>query len=173
MRLFHGRNKSYINIQHQSFTYTNIRGFSYLSGKTMTSGKKLVGLTNSQGWETGIRRTFTIAPADAWETLFTQPVLGYWLDSNAGLPFEKSDTYTTSSGITIRVTSVTTGKVIRIKWQQAPDTDASTLQIRVIPAREKTVIAFHHEWLKNEEERIKMNDYWKGVLDKIEAYLQR
>ncbi len=139
----------------------------------MTSGKKPVGLTDSQGWETGIRRTFSITPESAWEMLFTQPILGYWLDSDAGLPFEKNDTYTTSSGITIRVTSVTTGKVIRMKWQQAPGTDSSTLQIRVIPAKEKTIIAFHHEWLKNEEERIKMNDYWKRILDKIETALQQ
>lgn len=139
----------------------------------MTSGKKPVGLTDSQGWETGIRRTFAITPAAAWEMLFTQPVLGYWLDSSASLPFEKNDTCTNSSGITIRVTSVTTGKVIRMKWQEAPGTDASTLQIRVIPAKEKTVIAFHHEWLKNEKEKIKMNNYWKGVLDKIEIHLQK
>ncbi|HEY8960320.1 SRPBCC domain-containing protein [Chitinophaga sp.] len=139
----------------------------------MTSGKKPVGLTDSQGWETGIRRTLAINPADAWEMLFTQPVLGYWLDGSASLPFEKNDTYTTASGITIRVASVTTGKVIRMKWQEAPGTDSSTLQIRVIPAKEKTVIAFHHEWLKDEKERIKMNDYWKGVLDKIETYLQK
>lgn len=133
----------------------------------MTSGKKPVGLTTSQGWETGIRRTFAITPGEAWEMLFTQPILGSWLDSNADIPFEKSNSYTTRSGITIQVTSVTTGKVIRMKWQQAPDTNTSTLQIRVIPSKEKTIIAFHHEWLKDGEERLKMNDYWKRVLDKI------
>lgn len=139
----------------------------------MTSGKKPVGLTDSRGWETGIRRTFSITPESAWKMLFTQPILGYWLDNDADLPFEKNDAYTTNSGITIRVTSVTTCKVIRMKWQQAPGTDSSTLQIRVIPAKEKTIIAFHHEWLKNEEERIKMNGYWKRVLDKIETALQQ
>jgi hypothetical protein len=133
----------------------------------MISGKKPVGLTTSQGWETGIRRTFAITPGEAWEMLFTQPILGQWLDSNADIPFQKNDAYTTRSGITIQVTSVTTGKVIRMKWQQAPDTDTSTLQIRVIPAKEKTIIAFHHEWLKDGAERLKMNDYWKRVLDKI------
>ena len=133
----------------------------------MTSGKKPVGLTTSQGWETGIRRTFAITPMEAWEKLFTQPILGLWLDNNANIPFEKGDSYTTRSGITIHVSSVTTGKVIRMKWQQAPGTNTSTLQIRVIPAKEKTVIAFHHEWLKDGEERLKMNDYWKKVLDKI------
>lgn len=133
----------------------------------MSSGKKPVGLTTSQGWETGIRRTFAISPAKAWEMLFTQPILGLWLDSNADIPFEKNDTYTTLSGITIQVTSVTTGKIIRMKWQQGSGNHASTVQIRAIPAKEKTIIAFHHERLKDGEERLKMNGYWKKVLDKI------
>lgn len=123
--------------------------------------------TASQGWETGIRRTFDITPDQAWELLFTPPILGAWLDDKANIPFQKGDTYTTISGITIRVSSVTTGKVIRMKWQQAPNTDASTLQIRVIPAKGKTTIAFHHEWLKDATEKAGMNTFWKNVLDKI------
>ncbi len=64
--------------------------------------------TISHGWETGIRRTFDITPDRAWELLFTPPILGAWLDNKANISFQKGDTYTTTSGITIRVSSVTT-----------------------------------------------------------------
>jgi hypothetical protein len=133
----------------------------------MTSAKIPAGPTASQGWETGIRRTFDITPDQAWELLFTQPVLGTWLDDKADIAFEKGDRYTTSSRITIHVTSVTTGKVIRMKWQQAPDTHTSTLQIRVIPVKGKTTIAFHQEWLKDAKEKTDRNIAWKKVLDTI------
>ncbi|SEW31776.1 Activator of Hsp90 ATPase homolog 1-like protein [Chitinophaga arvensicola] len=154
-----------------SFYICQYLGFSYLSIKNMTSGKIAIGPTASQGWETGIRRTFNVAPDQAWELVFTQPILGAWLDNKADIAFEKGDTYTTASGITIHVTSVTTGKVIRMKWQQAPDTNISTLQIRVIPNKGKTTIAFHQEWLKDARERTDRNTAWKKVLDTIGEFI--
>lgn len=138
----------------------------------MTTEKNPVGHTTSQGWEIGIRRTFSMEPHEAWELLFTQPLLGSWLDDKANLPFEKGNTYTTKAGVTISVSSVTTGKVIRMKWQQPGDPQTSTLQIRIIPGKEKTTISFHHEWLKNEEERALMKGYWSHVLDEISRQLK-
>lgn len=125
------------------------------------------GHTASQGWEIGVRRTFPLTPDTAWETLFSQPVLGIWLDNKADIAFQKNDTYTTGSGITITVISVTEVKVIRMKWQQKGQATASTLQIRVIPAKDKTTISFHHEWLANGQERETMKTYWTQVLDEI------
>nr|WP_295867286.1 SRPBCC domain-containing protein [uncultured Chitinophaga sp.] len=133
----------------------------------MSTRGNITGHTASQGWEIGVRRTFALSPAAAWETLFSQPVLGVWLDNKADIAFQKGDTYTTASGITVTVTSVTDIKVIRMKWQQKGQTDASTLQIRVIPAKDKTTISFHHEWLANGTERETMKTYWTQVLDAI------
>ncbi|MBC9930635.1 SRPBCC domain-containing protein [Chitinophaga qingshengii] len=133
----------------------------------MTYDKNTLGHTTSQGWEMGVRRTFALTPEAAWETLFTQPILGIWLDKAAHIAFQKNDTYTTASGITITVTSVTTVKVIRMKWQQQGQPNASTLQIRVIPAKDKTTISFHHEWLTGQAEREAMKTYWTRVLDAI------
>lgn len=133
----------------------------------MSTPGNITGHTASQGWEIGVRRTFALSPAAAWETLFSQPVLGVWLDNKADIAFQKGDTYTTASGITVTVTSVTDIKVIRMKWQQKGQTDASTLQIRVIPSKDKTTISFHHEWLANGTERETMKTYWTQVLDAI------
>ncbi|RBL92520.1 SRPBCC domain-containing protein [Chitinophaga flava] len=133
----------------------------------MTTPNSAVGNTSSQGWETGVRRTFSLTPAQAWTILFSQPVLGAWLDNKALLTFQPGDTYTTTAGITITVTSVTEVKVIRMKWQHKGQTNTSTLQIRVIPAKEKTTISFHHEWLANSQEREEMKIYWSHVLDEI------
>lgn len=138
----------------------------------MTTTKNPAGRTTSQGWEIGIRRTFSIESHQAWELLFTQPLLSSWLDDKADLPFEKGNSYTTQTGITIMVSSVTTGKVIRIKWQQPGDPQTSTLQIRIIPGKGKTTISFHHEWLKNEQEREWMKGYWSHVLDEINRQLK-
>ncbi|MBO9730630.1 MAG: SRPBCC domain-containing protein [Chitinophaga sp.] len=133
----------------------------------MASQKTPVGLTSSQGWEMGIRRTFPISIHQAWELLFTPPILGVWLDNNANIAFQKGDSYTTSNGIHITVTAVTTTKVIRMKWQRENEPTASILQIRVIPVKEKTTVSFHQEHLQNEADRERMKAYWENVLDKI------
>lgn len=139
----------------------------------MTSSKTPVGHTTSQGWEIGIRRTFPLSTHQAWELLFTQPLLAAWLDDKANIPFQKGDTYTTNTGITISVAAVTVARVIRMKWQRKDESSASTLQIRVIPAKEKTTISFHHEWLQNEADRTRMKAYWENVLDKIGESIAR
>ncbi len=138
----------------------------------MSTPEKTIGHTDSQGWEIGVRRTFALSPETAWETLFSQPILGIWLDNKANIAFQKGDTYTTASGVTVTVTSVTEVKVIRMKWQQKGQTDSSTLQIRVIPAKDKTTISFHHEWLANAGEREAMKTYWTHVLDEISNTLK-
>lgn len=138
----------------------------------MKNAKTPVGHTTSQGWEIGIRRTFPLSATQAWEMLFSQPVLASWLDNHVNISFQKNDSYTTKSGTTITVTSVTEVKVIRMKWQRSGRTDTSTLQIRVIPAKEKTTISFHHEWLADAAEREEMHQYWKNVLDAIEKEIK-
>ncbi|MCW3463426.1 SRPBCC domain-containing protein [Chitinophaga nivalis] len=133
--------------------------------------EKQTGHTATQGWEIGVRRTFPLSPDQAWELLFSQPVLGYWLDNKANLAFQKGDTYTTAAGITITVSSCTIPKVIRIKWHNPAEENTSTLQIRVIPAKEKATISFHHEWLKDATARVTMQAYWRQVLDQIDQLL--
>ncbi|NSL88385.1 hypothetical protein ECE50_016215 [Chitinophaga sp. Mgbs1] len=133
----------------------------------MKTSDKAVGHTSSQGWEIGVRRTFPLTADQAWEIIFTQPVLGVWLDNNAALSFRKDDTYTASNGVTITVTSVTDIKVIRMKWQEKNQPAPSTLQIRVIPAGQKTTISFHHERLTDNNDRIAKQQFWSHVLDQI------
>ncbi|HVI43245.1 MAG TPA: SRPBCC domain-containing protein [Chitinophaga sp.] len=133
----------------------------------MTNSGNPTGLTTSQGWEIGIRRTFPFSAEKAWETIFSQPVLASWLDDKVNIRFQKNDTYTAASGIAITVTSVTEAKVIRMKWQHENQSHASTLQIRVIPAKEKATISFHHEHLADGKEREEMKIHWENVLNKI------
>ncbi|WP_212002475.1 hypothetical protein [Chitinophaga sp. HK235] len=56
-----------------------------------------------------------IFSGQAWTILFSQPILGTWLDNKALPAFQPGDTYTTAAGITITVTRVTEVKVIRMK----------------------------------------------------------
>jgi uncharacterized protein YndB with AHSA1/START domain len=135
------------------------------------SENKPVGFSKSQGWEIGVRRTFPISTDQAWKLLMTQPGLGYWLGHGVEPNFKKGVTYETTEKTTGEIRSYAEGNLIRIRWQPRDWDFASTLQIRVLPAKTGATISFHHEKLENGEQREKMRLHWSAVLDKLEALL--
>jgi uncharacterized protein YndB with AHSA1/START domain len=131
-----------------------------------------VGKTKTQGWEIGVRRTFPVKANKAWELLMTQPGLGYWLGHGVTLTFKKGDTFETDEGTTGEIRSYSEGSLIRLRWQPPEWDFASTLQIRVTPAKTGATISFHHEKLENREQRVAMREHWSEVLDKIGSLIK-
>lgn len=126
-----------------------------------------VGLTKSQGWEIGVRRTFPMSAEKAWKLLMTPPGLGYWLGNGVGPAFQPGDAYTTQEGTTGFIRSYAEGSLIRLRWQPPGWDVASTLQIRVAPARTGATISIHHEKLQSAEQRDAMRLHWSDVLDRL------
>ena len=126
-----------------------------------------VGFSKSQGWEIGLRRTFPVSAEQAWTMLMTQPGLGYWLGHGVEQSFKKGDAYTTQEGTTGFVRSYTEGSLIRIRWQPPNWDFASTLQIRVSPAKTGATISIHHEKLQNADQREAMRQHWNDVMEKL------
>ncbi|MCC7206353.1 MAG: SRPBCC domain-containing protein [Anaerolineae bacterium] len=126
-----------------------------------------VGLTKTQGWEIGVRRTFPVSVEKAWRALMTQPGLGYWLGHGVGPSFKPGDAYRTQEGTTGFIRSYAEGSLIRLRWQPPEWDFASTLQIRVAPARTGATISIHHEKLQSAEQREAMRQHWRDVLAKL------
>jgi uncharacterized protein YndB with AHSA1/START domain len=131
-----------------------------------------VGKTKTQGWEIGVQRTFPVATDEAWKILMTQPGLGYWLGHGVKLNFKKGETYKTDEGTTGEIRGYSEGSLIRMKWQPREWDFASTLQVRVMPARTGAKISFHHEKLENGDQREQMRRHWSGVMDKLGEVLK-
>jgi uncharacterized protein YndB with AHSA1/START domain len=129
-----------------------------------------VGKTKTQGWEVGVRRTFAINTHEAWTLLTTQPGLGDWLghgiDASA---FAKGQTFTTDEGTQGEIRSYTHGSLIRMRWQPATWDFASTLQLRVLPAKTGATISIHHEQMRTGEQREAMRQHWTAVMDRLAA----
>jgi hypothetical protein len=54
-------------------------------------------------------------------------------------------------------------------WQPYGWTRASTIQIRVLPKGDSTMIAFHQEHLPDAEAREQRREHFKNVLDALEV----
>jgi uncharacterized protein YndB with AHSA1/START domain len=132
-----------------------------------------IGNTKTQGWEVGVRRTLPVSAEKAWKLLMTQPGLGYWLGTGVELPFRKGDTFTTSEGTYGEIRSYNEGSLIRMRWQPREWDFESTLQIRVTPAKTGATISFHHERMRNGEQRAAMRQHWTETIDKLASLIAK
>lgn len=127
----------------------------------------LVGKTKTQGWEIGVSRTFPIKPDKAWKLMMTQPGLGYWMGTGISAEFKKGDTFKTKEGTEGEIRSYGEGDMVRMRWQPKSMDFASTLQVRVKPAKTGTTISFHHEKLETGDQREAMRLHWSSVMDNL------
>ena len=130
----------------------------------MHASQKTVGKTKHTGYQAGVRRTFAIPPDQVWDFLTSEAGLQLWVGEISNLNLEKGASYQTDDGTSGKIATVTPGGHIRLTWQPAGWSQSSTLQVRVIPNREKTTISFHQENLTGPEHRASMLEHWKAVL---------
>ena len=131
-----------------------------------------VGLSKDAGFQIGARRTLPIALEDAWQLLISKTGVEIWLGSVRELDFTKGEKYALDDGCTGEVRVFSPNSHLRITWQP-PDWDrASTIQVRVIPRGEKTMMAFHQEHLPGSKERTERRAHFMAVLDRLEGIIE-
>lgn len=136
------------------------------------SSKPPVGKTKNQGWQIGVRRTISVSEWKAWEMIMA--TLGLPWEEGAGESvYQKGSTFELDDQTRVEIRSFEYGSLIRMKWQPKEWNFASTLQIRVEPAKTGTTISVHHEWLQNAEQREAMRVYWTSVLEDLRALASR
>lgn len=132
---------------------------------------RLVGLTKDVGWQIGVRRTLPIASAAAWRMVTSPEGVDLWLGGDPGLRWEKGKSYQLEDGSSGEVRVFTPDSNLRITWQPGDWARASTIQVRVVPKGEKTVIVFHQEHLPGPVEREERRQHFISALDGLERLI--
>lgn len=134
-------------------------------------GERPTGLTKDTGFQIGVRRTLPIRLEAAWQLLTSGQGLKIWLGATAGLDFEKGATYQLEDGTVGEVRVFSPNSHLRLTWQPPGWPRASTIQLRVIPKDERTVIAFHQEHLPGAAEREERRAHYRAVLAELERMM--
>ena len=130
-------------------------------------GKRVLGETESVGFEIGVQKTLPLTPAQAWD-LLTQPASrALWLGAVLRLRWEKGAAFATAEGTRGEIRSFAPGKHVRLTWQPPHFSTLSTLQVTLIPSGTKTALRFHQENLPSAEVREQMRAHWRDVLQKL------
>lgn len=133
--------------------------------------KKPIGLTKMAGFEFGLRKTLPISVGQAWQFLISPAGIHTWLGTSPDFALLKGTVYHTADGASGIVRVVNPEVSLRLTWLPLGWTKPSTIQIRVIPAGDKTTISFHQENLPDAESRELMRRRWEEILAKIEREL--
>lgn len=122
------------------------------------------GRTAAAGWQAGARRTFAVGEREAWELLVSPQGQELWLggavDLAAGGPYALPD----GTRGELRAAS---DRHLRLTWEAPGWSGESTVQVRVLPAKRGTTIAFHQERLADAAERERALARWSDVLDAL------
>ena len=139
----------------------------------MTEGSpKPVGLTKDTGWQVGSRRTHPISLEPAWQIVTSDRGLGVWLGEVRNLDLEVGAKYELADGTTGEVRVFKPLSHLRITYFPPDWPRASTIQVRVIPASQKTQISFHQEHIPGPDEREQRKRHFHSAHDKMAVLIE-
>ena len=132
------------------------------------AAKKPTGLSKDAGYMVGARKTFPVSKDAAWDFLFSDEGLRTWLGKISADDIEPGKSFKTKEGIEGTITTFVPGSHFRMKWKRKDWPNEVILQVRVIPANEKTTISFMQEKLVSAKQRAEMKKHWTEVLEQME-----
>jgi uncharacterized protein YndB with AHSA1/START domain len=139
-------------------------------GYEYARGRRVKGQTADAGFQVGVQRTLPIDAARLWTFITGPEGLSVWLgEGTEELALSKGAAFETTDGTTGEIRSVYPGEKLRLTWR--PDTWAqeTTLQLYLDDKGGKAALLFHHEKLESPEQRSRMKEHWRGVLERIET----
>lgn len=144
------------------------------NGYEVERGMREVGETADAGYQVGVQRTIRVERGALWDRLLSADGRSRWLGETAEFDAAPGADYETADGTVGEVRTVSEGERLRMTWQPAGRGEPTTLQLTLSCPRNddsKTTLRVHHEKLAGADEREAMREHWRGVLDRIEAWV--
>lgn len=142
---------------------------SVATGYEKLTGRRTTGETADAGFQIGVQRTVPLSHERAWRLLTSAEGIGAWLGAGAAVRLKEGAQYQLADGSEGEVRVVHPNKHLRITWQAEGWPRPSTIQARVTPKGDRTVIQFHEEHLPNVEERETRRSHFEAAIDRLLA----
>jgi uncharacterized protein YndB with AHSA1/START domain len=136
-------------------------------GYERARGLREFGQRRDAGFEIGVQRTVPLSADEAWRRLTGPDGVRAWLGDAPSLRLEVGEAYRLADGTAGEVRIVAEGERVRITRHPNGWARASTIQIRVTPKGEKSVIAFHEENLPDAEAREARRAHFQEAIAEI------
>ncbi|HSH46423.1 MAG TPA: SRPBCC domain-containing protein [Longimicrobiales bacterium] len=132
------------------------------------TGRRIRGETAEAGFQVGVQRTVAVGHQRMWDVLTSPEGLRWWLGDGAGaVQLSEGARYELADGSSGQVRVVRPGGHLRVTWHPEGWPRPSTIQARVMPKGEKTVVGFHEEHLPGPGEREERRTHFRAALDRL------
>ena len=125
------------------------------------------GLTEDTGWQVGARQTMSIPLERAWRLLTSPPGVQAWLGEAINMDWNLGASYRLSDGSTGEICIFKPKSHLRLTWHPPGWPRPSTIQVRVIPSGDRTVVAFHQEHIPDQASRAARKLHFQAALAAI------
>ncbi len=137
-------------------------------GYEYAKGRRVRGETADAGFQVGVQKTLAMGRSALWHFLMSVEGLRLWLgEVDEAIPMDAGVDYHTNDGTRGQIRTLRENERIRLTWQPSDWSAPSTLQIYFEDKGDKTALRFHHEKLKDAEQREEMKQHWRSVLTSI------
>ena len=138
-------------------------------GYEQARGLRVVGQTSGADFQIGVQKTLPLSSGAAWDLLVSEAGRAVWLGKTADIELTKGAAYQTEEGHSGEIRSCLPGQRIRLTWSHPALARTSTLQLTLTDSQDRTSVRFHQEQLSSPEEREKMRNHWRGVLNELQT----
>lgn len=128
-----------------------------------------VGLTRDAGWEIGVSRTLPASVHSMWDLLVSPTGLAIWLGGGLGSLPDVGAEYTLADGTRGELRSLRPLDRVRLTWQPPGRDRPATVQVALLATPSGCSVRFHTEQLADAQDRERMREHWRGVLDALAA----
>ncbi|MGE3975775.1 MAG: hypothetical protein AB7F59_14715 [Bdellovibrionales bacterium] len=131
-------------------------------------GRRVEGQNLKGEYNVTVTKSFPLNAKKTWELLASPEGLRVWLGVDSSFNFEAKKSYETDDGVFGEVRTMKKGLRARLSWQEDTWPKPSILQLYVAPqGKEKCIIIFQHDQLREGRLRIKLREHWKKVLTRL------
>lgn len=135
-------------------------------------GRRQTGETADAGFQVGVQRVIPLGRTALWRLLLSEAGVQIWIGPVGALSPEPGTRFELEGGPGSELLSVKVGQRLRLRYDPAGGTQATTLQLSLSCPRNtahRTTLRFHHEKLASAEQREQMRSHWKAVLAELVA----
>ena len=128
-----------------------------------------VGLTRDAGFQIGVSRTLPASVRSMWDLLVSPTGLAIWLGRGLTSLPDVGAAFTTADGTRGELRSVRPLDRVRLSWQPPGRERPATVQVALVGAPSGCSVRFHTEQLADAQDRERMREHWRSVLDVLAA----
>lgn len=125
------------------------------------------GKSKDAGFMFGLRKTFPLSVEATWDFMFSNRGLQIWLGEISAEEVEIGKEMNLGKDLSGSFTVFKPFSHIRMTWKKRGWENRTRLQVRLIPSKDKAVISFCHEMLKDQAQRQEMKAHWNVVMKNL------